>query len=438
MRKQFKTAELIKKGKLSIGDGYRAKNAELSPIGLPFARAGNLNNGFYFEGADCFPVEDLAKVGEKISRPGDVVFTSKGTVGRFAYVNDETPRFVYSPQLCYWRSLDWNAIVPRYLYYWINSREFWVQAASVKGQTDMADYVSLTDQRRMTITLPSTQEQHAVADILGALDDKIELNRQMNLTFDQTAQALFKSWFVDFDPVMAKAAGKKPYGMSDEVAALFPDKFVDSELGPIPEGWRVGKNSHVLRILKRSTNPQENPDYQFFHYSIPAFDENKYPLIEKGSAIKSNKYVIDTECILISKLNPDIKRVWIPIRNDKYQSICSTEFIVCAPNSYFTQSYVYNHFLGDRFQVDFGSLVTGTSKSHQRVKPSDFANMKTILPKDNLAESFDKVASNLLEQAILNKKESITLAQLRDTLLPKLLSGQIRIRQAEKMVSEAV
>ena len=103
----------------------------------------------------------------------------------------------------------------------------------------MADYVSLSSQRQLFLRLPDISEQRAIADTLGALDDKIELNRQMNRTLEQMAQALFKSWFVDFDPVVAKATGKKPYGMSDEIAALFPDKFVDSELGLIPQGWRV-------------------------------------------------------------------------------------------------------------------------------------------------------------------------------------------------------
>jgi type I restriction enzyme, S subunit len=95
------TGDLIRGGVLSIGDGYRAKNSELSLKGLPFARAGNINNGFDFSEADHFPVSEKGKVGEKISKPGDVVFTSKGTVGRFAFVRETTPTFVYSPQLCY-------------------------------------------------------------------------------------------------------------------------------------------------------------------------------------------------------------------------------------------------------------------------------------------------------------------------------------------------
>ena len=202
-------SDLINQKVLVIGDGYRAKNSELSKAGLPFARAGNISNGFQFSDADCFPEDQLHKVGEKNSRPGDTVFTSKGTVGRFAFVRKDTPQFVYSPQLSFWRSLNESILHPRFLYYWMSSEEFYIQFKSVAGQTDMAEYVSLRDQRQMHITLPPLPEQRAIAHVLGTLDDKIELNRRMNETLEEMARSLFKSWFVDFDPVRAKAALKQ-------------------------------------------------------------------------------------------------------------------------------------------------------------------------------------------------------------------------------------
>jgi type I restriction enzyme S subunit len=173
-------ADLIERGLLVVNDGYRAKNSELADHGLPFARGGNIAGGFDFEDADRFPEESLYRVGEKVSEPGDVVFTSKGTVGRFAFVVEDTPRFVYSPQLCFWRSLDHSVIYPRWLFYWMHGGEFFGQYSGVKGQTDMADYVSLSDQRRMLITLPPIEEQRRIAEILGTLDDKINLNHRTN------------------------------------------------------------------------------------------------------------------------------------------------------------------------------------------------------------------------------------------------------------------
>jgi len=199
--RRHSVSTLIERGALIVGDGYRAKNDELASSGLPFARAGNINNGFQFDDADHFPECSLPRVGNKVSQPGDVVFTSKGTVGRVAFVRPDTPRFVYSPQLCFWRSVDKDLIDPRFLYFWMYSHEFFVQYKGVAGQTDMAEYVSLSDQRRMHITLPPLPEQRAIAHILGTLDDKIELNRRMSETLEQMARALFKAWFVDFEPV---------------------------------------------------------------------------------------------------------------------------------------------------------------------------------------------------------------------------------------------
>lgn len=144
--KRYSVADLISDKKLFIGDGYRAKNEEFSASGLPFARVSNINNGFDFKDVDLFPEKDLNKVGNKISEPGDVVFTSKGTVGRFAFVTSDVQRFIYSPQLCFWRVLDTEVIDPRFLFFWMFGREFFLQFNGVKGQTDMADYVSLADQ----------------------------------------------------------------------------------------------------------------------------------------------------------------------------------------------------------------------------------------------------------------------------------------------------
>src|SRR5581483_6014370 len=258
---KFSVADLLAHNVLYIGDGYRAKLEELGSAGLPFARAGNIDSGFHFEDADRFPTEDLSRVGQKVSQPGDVVFTSKGTVGRFALVRQDTPPFVYSPQLCFWRVLQADRINPRFLFYWMSGREFYDQYKGVAGQTDMAEYVSLADQRRMYITLPPLSEQGGIAEVLGALDDKIELNRRVNETLEAMARAIFKSWFVDFDPVRAKAEGRQPSGMDAATAALFPDSFEDSRLGNIPTGWHTCAVGDVIEIGGGSTPSTKESRY---------------------------------------------------------------------------------------------------------------------------------------------------------------------------------
>ncbi|WP_411872327.1 restriction endonuclease subunit S [Vulcanococcus limneticus] len=249
-----KVADLIALGKLCIGDGYRAKNSELGSAGIPFARAGDINGGFHFKSGDHLPEGDAWKAGNKLSQVGDVVFTSKGTVGRFGYVADSIQKFVYSPRLCFWRSLDRNAIDPGFLFYWVQSKEFYQQYKSVSQKTDMAEYVSLSDQRSMEITLPFPGQQKAIAHILGTLDDKIELNRKTNETLEAMAKALFKSWFVDFDPVRAKAEGR-PTGLPAEISDLFPDSFEDSELGEIPSGWKCSPLTDRAIYLSRGISP---------------------------------------------------------------------------------------------------------------------------------------------------------------------------------------
>src|ERR1035441_9168353 len=120
---QFTASDLIARKVLYVGDGYRAKNSEMGPTGLPFARAGNINGGFLFDGADLLDEGNVPKAGNKVSVPADIVFTSKGTVGRFAFVRPSTPKFVYSPQLCFWRVLDSSVLDARFLLYWMQSSD---------------------------------------------------------------------------------------------------------------------------------------------------------------------------------------------------------------------------------------------------------------------------------------------------------------------------
>lgn len=159
--------KLIEDHVLYISDGLRAKNSELAADGLPFARARNLNDGFDFTSADRVPESVAGAVRAKCSAPGDVVFTSKGTVGRFAFVDPWIEPFVYSPQLCFWRSLDHDRLPPVVLFWWMQGTDAKRQLDALKGQTDMADYVSLRDQRSMTMPLP---QRDTIRPLAAALD----------------------------------------------------------------------------------------------------------------------------------------------------------------------------------------------------------------------------------------------------------------------------
>ena len=294
--------------------------------------------------------------------------------------------------------------------------------------------------KTLDMKLPPLREQQAIACILGAFDDKIELNRRRNQTLEAMARAIFQSWFVDFDPVQAKAAGKKPPGLSPEIAELFPDRFEDSPLGPIPAGWRVGTVGDIVTLSRDAILPGDYADEVFDHYSIPAYDAGQNPLPESGSTIKSQKFIVTDDCVLVSKLNPKTPRVWIPAVDKARRRIASTEFLVCRPkaSSGLGRAYFYCLACDKTFSEHLTSRASGTSNSHQRVRPQDFLSYEIPLPAAKLASAFNDKVEPVLDRVLLVKSESRTLAALRDALLPKLISGELRVPDAERIVGRAV
>ncbi len=279
--------------------------------------------------------------------------------------------------------------------------------------------------------LPPLPEQKAIASVLGALDDKIELNRRMNATLEAMARALFQSWFVDFDPVRAKLDGRQPVGMDKATAALFPDSFQDSEAGHLPKGWTVGRVADVTDFSRSSINPGEFAAETFDHYSLPAFDDGRTPKAELGSAIMSNKLVVTRNSVLLSKLNPHIPRIWLPNLHAARRSVCSTEFIVASTRPGYCREFLFSLFSSAAFASIYGTLVTGTTGSHQRIRPESVLEMKAVIPPPKLVEAFTTIAKPMLEQINRNIHQSRTLATLRDTLLRKLLSGELSATRAE-------
>ena len=280
-------------------------------------------------------------------------------------------------------------------------------------------------------------EQLGISEVLASLDDKIELNRRMNETLEAMARALFKSWFVDFDPVRVKAEGRDP-GLPKHLADLFPARLVDSELGEIPEGWGSGTFGDVVEQLRETENPLESPDVVFPHFSIPAYDEGQWPKHEAGESIKSLKSRVPAGAVLLSKLNPEIERVWLVDVQPGERAICSTEFLVLVPRPPHGRSHVYCLARSQSFRQELEGLVTGTSKSHQRAQASSILAMAVVRPSEPLLMRFEKAAEPLLLRTLKCRRESRTLAALRDALLPRLISGELRIEDAAKYIGKAV
>jgi type I restriction enzyme, S subunit len=354
-----------------------------------------------------------------VKGPG-VVLGRKGVVGSVYFVRED-----YWPHDTTLWVKDFHGNEPRFVYY------FFKHFAPMLANMDVGSANPTLNRNHVhpiSISWPHISEQKAIAAVLGALDDKIELNRRMNATLEAIARALFQSWFVDFDPVRAKLDGRKPTGLDPATAALFPNEFEESELGPIPKGWRVGKAEEILTFSRNTLDPSNFPDELFAHYSLPAFDEGRVPKLELGSAIKSQKLAVRPDAVLLSKLNPHIPRIWLPDLTTGSRAICSTEFLVAQPKDGVSREFLFCLFTSGIFASEYATLVTGTTGSHQRVRGDSVLEMKIVIPPIPLLDRFSASAKPNAGRLARGIRESATLAAIRDTLLPKLLSGELTVK----------
>lgn len=397
---KHKISALIESKILVIGDGYRAKNSELSTDeGLPFARAGDINDGFQLENAECLAPENLHKAGEKISQKGDALFTSKGTVGRVAFVTDETPDFVYSPQLTWWRVIDTQQIHPEFLYCWMRGQEFISQINSFSGQTDMAAYVSLKDQRQMMyITLPKIEEQKAITAVISCLDRKIENLRRQNETLERIAQTLFKHWFVDFE--FPNEDGK-PYKSSG-------GEMVRSELGEIPAGWRVGRLGNLFALNYGKSLTLENRV------------SGQYPVVGSSGIVGSHKsYLVNAPGIVIGRKGTIGQVIWL---EENFYPIDTTFYVedIFGCNGLYFYYFLLKRQNFQRLTSD--SAVPGLNR--------DMAySVEIVVPKIKYIDKFNTLIKAAFNKVNLNQKQIETLTKIRDVLLPQLMSGKLRITE---------
>ena len=363
---------------------------------------------------------------------GDIVIARTGaSTGASAYVKNP-PAAVFASYLVRLKAKE--EFDSRFLAYYLKSDAFWTFIRGVLGDKSAQPNASASTMTQAPLRAPrSIGTQRAIAHILGTLDDKIELNRRMNETLEAIARALFKSWFVDFDPVRSKSEGRDP-GLPPHLADLFPDSFDDSDLGEIPKGWRVGRFGDVVEQARDQEDPFSSPDALFHHFSIPAFDDGQSPRVEYGASIKSQKSHVPAGVILLSKLNPDIERVWLVDVRTGERAVCSTEFLVLRGLPPFTRSHVYCLARSPLFRRQIEGLVTGTSKSHQRAQVESILNLPVVVPPSPIAAAFGRSADALLARTLEGRRESRALGGLRDVLVPKLISGELRAADAERVV----
>lgn len=398
--RSVRVIDLEAQGILSINDGYRAKRDELSSEGLPFARAGNINDGFLFEGAELIGWDAVRRAGAKVSQAGDVVFTSKGTVGRFALVQGDTPQFVYSPQLCYWRSLDHEKLLPRFLFFWMNSIGFTSQVAAVKGQTDMADYVNLRDQRAMRLPIPPLDEQRRIAAVLGALDDKIEANRRMNATLEALAQTVFHERFGRYAPG-----------------------------DPLPDGWRWRSLDDIATFLNGvacQKYPAVAGEADLPVIKIRELNSGVTSASDRATFSIPAKYHVADGDVLFSWSGTLAAKIWtegLGALNQHLFKVTSSEF-----PKWFFYRWLLHHL------QNFQRIAADKATTMGHIKRHHLTDAQVVVPTSAILEQEGAVLAPLLEQQIANDLQNRTLAATRDALLPRLLSGALRVAEAEGLV----
>ena len=293
--------------------------------------------------------------------------------------------------------VDTSKANPYFIYHYFNSyygREHiktiveQVAAAGIRG----------SDLIRLNVPCPTLEEQKHIAEILNRFDDKIELNQKITENLERQAQVVFREHFFDFTK------------------------------DNLPSEWEITRLGDVATISKEIFNPAKEAETLLEHYSIPAFDEMRFPAFELSTSIKSNKFIVDADCFMISKLNPTTKRVWRPYCiSDK--AVCSTEFIVYKAQEQQYTDFLYSLIDSEGFSDFMCSHVTGSTGSRQRTTPSDTLQFEFGLPPAEEISAFTAIVRPMYQQIRVNAIENDRLKRLRDTLLPKLMAGEIEVLQ---------
>lgn len=375
--------------------------------------------------SDHISEEDFAKWTRRVTpQPGDIVFSYETKLGEAAIIPEGL-------RCCLGRRMGLMRPNPekldsKFLLYYYLSPDFQnvIRERTIHGST--VDRLSLTEFPNFPLKLPPLPVQQRIADILGALDDKIELNRRMNATLEAMARALFKSWFVDFDPVHAKAAGQ-PTGLPAHIDALFPSAFIDSPLGQIPQGWGVEAVNQIINI-NPSTSLRTGTLAPFV--SMNMLPTSGYSITDRVY----DKYVGGTKFIngdvLLARITPSLengKTAIIDFLNDGQVGFGSTEFIIMREKGAIKPPFTACLARLESFRDHCIQSMTG-STGRQRVDNSCFNNFLMAIPNSNeVLHQFSLQTSAYFRRISHNTEQTRTLTALRDTLLPKLLSGEVEV-----------
>jgi type I restriction enzyme S subunit len=419
-----------------LATGFPFKSSEFSDAAgdTRLLRGDNVAQGFIrWDGVKRW--SELKQVSNYLLRPGDVVLAMDRPWIE-AGLKHATLTEADCPSLLVQRVARLRAkpgVDQRYLGYVIRSADFTNYVLGIQTGTAVP-HISGGQIKAYSFILPALKDQKKAAELLGLFDDKIELNRCIVETLEEMVAALFRDWFVDFRPVHDKAEGL-PSRLTGDVADLFPDSFGDDGL---PDGWRNFSLDEIVVSERASQDPAALGNQHVDHFSLPAFDGGRRPMRESARTIKSLKLDITAPVVLFSKLNPDTPRVWPVLRPTGRPMLASTEFLALKPRAgRTTLSFLTSLLLSDAFRSKAAGMVTGTSKSHQRVQPAALLQTRWPVPPQSIAQAFDVRASAMLSRIDEARRESDALIGLRDTLLPRLISGELRVLDLPRNIAAA-
>ena len=408
--KQYKLEEVCK----SIADGDHMPPPK-SNKGIPFVTISNIvDNRLDFSNTHFVPLSYYDGLDDK-RKPnvGDTIYSVVGTFGKPVYVKEDKP-FVFQRHIAILRP-DESKVVPQFLFYKLLSPQFY-RKADVMAVGAVQRTISLTSLRNATIQLPPLKIQSKIVDVLSSLDDKIAVNKKICENLEAQAQALFKHWFVDFAP--------------------FKDgKFVESELGLIPEGWRVERLGDMpltvtdyvangsFASLKENVKLYENVNYAYFIRNTDLKSKNFCVYVDEHSYKFLSKSKLEGGEIIISNVG-DVGSVHLCPYLNKPMTLGNNIIMVKANNEY------YRNFLYILFKWNYGQALIQSIKggsAQPKFNKTDFKSLKIIVPIESVLKKFDEVVASIFNYIGKNDEEKINLASLRDTLLPKLMSGQIKM-----------
>ena len=416
-------------GSIAVGPfGSRMKSDVYTPSGVPVIRGTNISRDRAWRNEWVYVSDGFADGLPNCNvRKGDLVFPHRGSIGEVAIIPGDRARYMLSTSLMKFRP-DPEKISPLFLFYYFRSdtgRAEIMRFSSQVGTPGIGQ--PLTSLRQFRVPIPPSEEQERIADILSSIDDKIELNRRMNATLEAMARALFKSWFVDFDPVRAKMEGRDTC-LPEHVAALFPCKLVESQIGAVPTGWDVISLSRIIDVnpRRRLRKGQRAPYLDMAN--MPTTGHTPYDVIDRpfGSGMRFTNG--DT---LVARITPCLengKTAYVDFLQSGAIGWGSTEYLVMRPKPPLPTRFAYCLARSAHFRGFLIRNMSGTS-GRQRVPAQALSQFMCINPPECIAQGFEKIVQPVMRRASVAARESRRLSRLRDTLLPRLLAGELRINR---------